>query len=81
MIRLPNWDLFCAPVSLKAMIAVVIAAGWTCLGGCVSSGFYQMSDDWCMRHPEASVARCGPNQGALAQAARTDGSQTQSNGP
>jgi hypothetical protein len=29
-----------------------------CLSGCASSGLYQMSDEWCMWHPEASPARC-----------------------
>jgi hypothetical protein len=29
-----------------------------CLNGCAAIGFYQMSDEWCMQHPEASPARC-----------------------
>jgi hypothetical protein len=26
--------------------------------GCASWGFYQMSDEWCDEHPQASAARC-----------------------
>ncbi len=29
-----------------------------CLSGCAWIGLYDMSDEWCMQHPEASPARC-----------------------
>jgi hypothetical protein len=43
---------------LVLAVAGVIAVPWICLSGCASSGFYQMSDDWCMQHPDAGPARC-----------------------
>ena len=34
------------------------------LASCVSSGFYDMSDDWCASHLAAGPARCPENQKA-----------------
>jgi hypothetical protein len=32
------------------------------LASCASSGLYDMSDDWCARHVNASAAHCPVNQ-------------------
>jgi len=32
------------------------------LTSCASSGFYNMSDEWCARHLSASPSRCPKNQ-------------------
>ena len=44
-------------VKNRAFIAVV-----PLLASCASSGLYNMSDDWCERHLNASAARCPANQ-------------------
>jgi hypothetical protein len=52
--------------SLPALIAVV-----PLLAACASSGLYNMSDEWCARHLDASAARCpGSEQLAHRTAAR-----------
>jgi hypothetical protein len=57
VMRPPTQHLF---VTAKLLFAGagVTALIWICLSGCASSGFYQMSDNWCMQHPAASSARC-----------------------
>jgi hypothetical protein len=77
-----NRHLLCALATAKVVLpaAGVFAVAWICLSGCASSGFYQMSDEWCMQHLAASPARCyhNPNDGVLV--GRTNGSQHQSDG-
>ena len=34
------------------------------LTACASSGLYDMSDEWCAKHLDASAARCPKNQNA-----------------
>lgn len=77
-----NRRLSCALVTAKVVLAGVgvIAVASTCLNGCASSGFYQMSDGWCMQHPAASPARCHGNPNDVVQVGRTYGSQHQSDG-
>jgi hypothetical protein len=36
------------------------------LASCASSGLYNMSDDWCATHAEASAARCPREQKRVA---------------
>jgi hypothetical protein len=74
-----NGDVF---VKAKLVLAGagVIAVAWISLSGCASSGFYQMSDEWCTRNPAASSARCHRNPSDLVLVGRTNGSQHQSNG-
>jgi hypothetical protein len=36
------------------LIAMLVAP----LASCASSGLYNMSDDWCATHQDATVARC-----------------------
>ncbi len=43
---------------IRALIAVV-----PLLTSCASSGLYNMSDEWCTRHLDASPARCPENEG------------------
>jgi hypothetical protein len=40
---------------VRAICVLTLAA---LLASCASSGFYQMSDDWCAAHPKASHKRC-----------------------
>jgi hypothetical protein len=49
------------------LLAGTLAVAWICLSGCASSGLYTMSDDWCMRHPQASAAHCGHHPQDVAQ--------------
>jgi hypothetical protein len=39
-----------------------LAAVMPLLASCASSGLYDMSDDWCARHINASAAHCPVNQ-------------------
>jgi len=77
-----NRRLSCALAMAKVVLAGagVIAVAWTCLNGCASSGFYQMSDEWCTRNPAASSARCHRNPSDLVLVGRTNGSQHQGDG-
>jgi hypothetical protein len=70
--------LVTAKVVLPA--AGVFAVAWICLSGCASSGFYQMSDEWCMQHLAASPARCYHNPNDVVLVGQTNGSQHQSDG-
>jgi hypothetical protein len=51
-----------------------MAVAWIFLSGCASSGFYQMSDDWCMQHSAASTARCHRNSNDVVLVGRNAGS-------
>jgi hypothetical protein len=46
---------------------IVVAS--SLLAGCASSGLYNMSDDWCAAHLDASAARCPENEEARRVAA------------
>jgi len=76
-----NRHLFFSPITAKLAFAAAIAVAWICLSGCVSSGFYLMSDEWCARHPEASAAHCGQNPHDVVQVGQNTGSQNQDDGP
>jgi hypothetical protein len=43
-----------APVAIVAIVSL--------LASCASLGLYNMSDDWCAAHREASAARCPNDQ-------------------
>lgn len=53
-----RWDI--VGEILKMLIVIAVCA-WTLIlsFGCASSGLYQMSDEWCGRHPAADSSRCG----------------------
>ena len=51
------------------MKIVFIAVASSLLAGCASSGFYNMSDEWCTAHLDASAARCPENEEARRVAA------------
>ena len=36
------------------------------LASCASSGFYNMSDEWCSRHLDASASRCPRDEARVA---------------
>jgi hypothetical protein len=46
---------------------IVVAS--SLLAGCASSGLYNMSDEWCTAHLDASAARCPENEEARRVAA------------
>lgn len=49
--------MHCMNVKSLAIVALV-----SLLASCASSGLYNMSDDWCARHLDASAARCPGDQ-------------------
>lgn len=51
-------DLIGASLSLIAVMPL--------LASCASSGLYDMSDEWCARHLDASAAHCAQDQNARA---------------
>ena len=53
--------------SLPALIMVA-----PLLASCASSGLYNMSDEWCARHLDATAARCPENQELAHRTAETD---------
>ena len=53
--------------SLPALIVVA-----PLLASCASSGLYNMSDEWCARHLDATAARCPENQELAHRPAETD---------
>jgi len=63
-------------ISLRPLAALIALA--PLLASCASSGMYNMSDEWCARHLEASAARC-PAPQELAQ--RTAENDTRVSGP
>lgn len=60
----------CWPVPF---IVIVVATIMACalIGGCASSGLYQMSDEWCASHPNAKAARCAKVQFPFAHKAES----------
>lgn len=58
---------------LPALIAVA-----PLLASCASSGLYNMSNEWCARHVDASAARCPENQGLVRRTAEVDNHLRQS---
>ena len=46
------------PPMIRAMKAALLVALIPLLASCASSGFYNMSDQWCAAHLGASAARC-----------------------
>jgi hypothetical protein len=63
-----NRHLFCSRVTGAIAVTSIF------LSGCASSGFYQMSDDWCMQHSAASSARCHRNSNDVVLVGRNAGS-------
>jgi hypothetical protein len=57
---------------MKVTAIVVLAL---LLAACASTGLYNMSDDWCTRHSNASAARCPNNQEALRASGQNTGEQ------
>jgi hypothetical protein len=51
------------------MKTAFIAVMSSLLAGCASSGLYNMSDEWCLAHIDASAARCPANEQARRVAA------------
>ena len=50
-----------APVKTASIVLLVAM-----LASCASSGFYDMSDEWCAAHVGASTARCPGNPQRVA---------------
>jgi hypothetical protein len=48
-------------VKITSIVALVLL-----LASCASSGLYDMSDNWCAAHLNASAARCVQDQQRLA---------------
>ncbi len=53
--------------SLPAFIVVA-----PLLASCASSGLYNMSDEWCAKHLDATAARCPENQVLARRTAEID---------
>jgi hypothetical protein len=51
MIRICRWAIG-AMLMLTGLLLILLAVG------CASLGFWQMTDDWCAAHPDASATRC-----------------------
>ena len=58
---------------LAALIAVA-----PLLASCASSGLYNMSNEWCAKHLDATAARCPGNQGLAHRTAEIDNHVRQS---
>lgn len=52
------------------VLRVVIGGMMPLLASCASSGLYNMSEEWCTQHMDASAARC-PENHKLAHRAAT----------
>jgi hypothetical protein len=76
-----NRHLFCSRVMARFVLDGAIAVAWICLSGCASSGFYQMSDDWCWQHLAASSARCHRNPNDVVLVGRNAGSLSERAAP
>jgi hypothetical protein len=50
-------------IGVSSLLAVI-----PLLASCASSGLYNMSDEWCARHLDATAAHCPQNQDARALA-------------
>lgn len=53
--------------ALRALIALT-----PLLASCASSGLYNMSDQWCARHSQATAAQCPRSQELAVQSASRD---------
>jgi hypothetical protein len=51
---------------MKATTAIALLALMPLLASCASTGLYNMSDDWCSAHLDASAARCPREQKRVA---------------
>ena len=51
---------------MKATTSIALVALVPLLASCASSGLYDMSDDWCSAHLDASAARCPRDQKRVA---------------
>jgi hypothetical protein len=51
---------------IRSLRTLSIAALVLLLAACASSGFYNMTDDWCAAHANASAARCVPDEQRVA---------------
>ena len=66
-----NRRRFCRAATLiPSMRFTSIVALVLLLASCASSGLYNMSDDWCAAHLDASAARCLPDQQRVAEQER-----------
>jgi len=63
-----NRRRFCgrAATSMPSMRVTSIVALVLLLASCASSGLYNMSDNWCAAHLNASAARCLPDKQRVA---------------
>lgn len=52
-------------IRITSIVALVLL-----LASCASSGLYNMSDNWCAAHLNASAARCLPDQQRVADKER-----------
>jgi hypothetical protein len=59
--------------SLAPFIALV-----PLLASCASSGLYNMSDEWCTKHLDASAARCPENHAPAQRTAGIEGHASRS---
>lgn len=65
----PNRRRFCggrAATLMPSMRITSIVALVLLLASCASSGLYNMSDNWCAAHLNASAARCPSDQQRVA---------------
>jgi hypothetical protein len=68
-----NRRRFCgarAATLMPSMRITSIVALVLLLASCASSGLYNMSDNWCAAHLNASAARCLPDQQRVADKER-----------
>ena len=68
-----NRRRFCAARAatlMPSMRITSIGALVFLLASCASSGLYNMSDEWCVAHLNASAARCLPDQERVADKER-----------
>ena len=61
-------------IIIRSMRVALVAVLVSLLASCASSGFYNMSDSWCVAHPGASLARC-PQKSEERRVAVNDGKQ------
>jgi hypothetical protein len=70
--KVNNRSTFLSCASLLAMMPL--------LASCASSGLYEMSDDWCARHVDASPAHCPVSQNEpVVQSVRNSNESNESN--
>jgi hypothetical protein len=56
-----EWQRCMPSMRITSIVALVLL-----LASCASSGLYNMSDNWCAAHLNASAARCLPDQQRIA---------------